>query len=375
MTSSIFFPRRSRAWPEPRTHLTASTMLVFPEPLGPTIAVTPPSNRISVGRANVLKPSRFSERRNKFASGYQRWRCRYRGRRRPEAQHVEHLFQRLSELAAPPWRRRDGVRYGFGRWRRSGLCRHRNHLYRYRLLHRLCRLFRRSRGRGCRLGSRRPGRAWGSRRTSGLHRLHKGSRACTSNQALERDLRCLLPRLLLRRAVPGAKRLRAGEDHGRVLAMSAHPCSLAVVERGRPEAFLGNLLQPAFEVFVLRRRRQRAVAIEVVVIRSVIPCVEEDGAQHRFEHVREQRFEAAPTAFGNALAQVEVAAHIELLREERKGVRVDHRRPCLGQLALAGARGVLVEVLGRDQLEDRVAQVLQALVVARGSVGALIGDR
>src|SRR6266516_5206661 len=63
MTSSIFRPRRSRAWPEPRTHLTESTMLVLPEPLGPTIAVTPPSNRISVGRANVLKPSSCSERR------------------------------------------------------------------------------------------------------------------------------------------------------------------------------------------------------------------------------------------------------------------------------------------------------------------------
>src|ERR1700737_887688 len=65
MTSSIFRPRRSRAWPEPRTHLTASTMLVLPEPLGPTIAVTPPSKRISVGRAKVLKPNRCSERRNK----------------------------------------------------------------------------------------------------------------------------------------------------------------------------------------------------------------------------------------------------------------------------------------------------------------------
>src|SRR2546430_16706553 len=65
MTSSIFRPRRSRAWLEPRTHLTESTMLVLPEPLGPTIAVTPPSNRISVGRANVLKPRSCSERRNK----------------------------------------------------------------------------------------------------------------------------------------------------------------------------------------------------------------------------------------------------------------------------------------------------------------------
>src|SRR4029077_9000167 len=65
MTPSIFRPRRSRAWPEPRTHLMESTMLVFPEPLGPTIAVTPPSKRISVDRAKVLNPNRLSERRNK----------------------------------------------------------------------------------------------------------------------------------------------------------------------------------------------------------------------------------------------------------------------------------------------------------------------
>src|SRR5690348_10076099 len=65
MTSSILRPRRSRAWPEPRTHLMESTMFVLPEPLGPTMAVTPPSNRISVWRANVLKPRRWSERRNK----------------------------------------------------------------------------------------------------------------------------------------------------------------------------------------------------------------------------------------------------------------------------------------------------------------------
>src|SRR5437870_5596708 len=66
MTSSIFLPRMSRAWPEPSTHLMESTMFVFPEPLGPTMAVTPPSNRISVCRAKVLKPSNCREVRNKL---------------------------------------------------------------------------------------------------------------------------------------------------------------------------------------------------------------------------------------------------------------------------------------------------------------------
>ena len=65
MTSSILRPRMSFAWPEPSTHLTASTMLVLPEPFGPTIPVTPPSKRISVARANVLNPNKLSERKNK----------------------------------------------------------------------------------------------------------------------------------------------------------------------------------------------------------------------------------------------------------------------------------------------------------------------
>src|SRR5256884_4590198 len=58
----------SRAWPEPSTHLTASTMFVLPEPLGPTMAVTPPSNWISVCRAKVLKPSNCRDLRNKLAA-------------------------------------------------------------------------------------------------------------------------------------------------------------------------------------------------------------------------------------------------------------------------------------------------------------------
>src|SRR6266566_9049269 len=67
MTSSIFRLRRSRAWPEPSTHLMESTMFVLPEPLGPTMAVTPPSNWISVCRAKVLKPSNCRDLRNKLA--------------------------------------------------------------------------------------------------------------------------------------------------------------------------------------------------------------------------------------------------------------------------------------------------------------------
>jgi len=69
-----------------------------------------------------------------------------------------------------------------------------------------------------------------------------------------------------------------------------------------------------------------------------------------------------------------VLAQVQLLGQRRQRIGVDHGRADLGQLALVGARPVLVEVLGTDQLEDGVAQVLEALVVAGREVGALVGE-
>ncbi len=56
MISSIFAPRRDFADCSPSTHLIASVILLFPEPFGPTIAVTPSSNSTVVLSANDLKP-------------------------------------------------------------------------------------------------------------------------------------------------------------------------------------------------------------------------------------------------------------------------------------------------------------------------------
>src|SRR6266571_821547 len=95
MTSSIFLLRRSRAWPEPRTHLTESTMFVLPEPFGPTMAVTPPSNWISVCRAKVLKPSNCRDLKNKLAG-----RLADVGAVRPPATTGCLLLERFAELPA-----------------------------------------------------------------------------------------------------------------------------------------------------------------------------------------------------------------------------------------------------------------------------------
>src|SRR3954469_16839707 len=64
MTSSIFSPRRLLALCSPRTQVMASATLLLPQPLGPTIAVTPRSKASSARSEKDLKPeiSRRSRR-------------------------------------------------------------------------------------------------------------------------------------------------------------------------------------------------------------------------------------------------------------------------------------------------------------------------
>src|SRR5204862_7136490 len=60
MTSSIFPPRNNRGDCSPSTQRTASEMFDLPQPLGPTIAVTPASNGSSTPPANDLNPDSSS---------------------------------------------------------------------------------------------------------------------------------------------------------------------------------------------------------------------------------------------------------------------------------------------------------------------------
>jgi len=61
MTSSIAWPRRLLADCSPSTHNTASEMLDFPDPFGPTMTVTPGSRDRTVRSAKDLKPLSMSD--------------------------------------------------------------------------------------------------------------------------------------------------------------------------------------------------------------------------------------------------------------------------------------------------------------------------
>ena len=175
--------------------------------------------------------------------------------------------------------------------------------------------------------------------------------------------------------MPGPERVGAAVHDGRVLALPAAAGAHAVVVGRDAVALLDDLLQPSLVVLVLDRLRQRPEAVQVVVVGRVVPGVEEDGAQHRLEGVGEQRLQAAAAALGDALAQVQEVPEPELLAQGRQGVGVDHGGAQLRHLALAGARPQLEQVLRRDELEHRVAEVLEPLVVARRHVRTLVGER
>ena len=131
-------------------------------------------------------------------------------------------------------------------------------------------------------------------------RLGGGRRLDRTDQALQRRPRGLLLGLLLGGAVPGAERLGAGErpptcTRGCVPDLG----TLAVVDRRLAEALLGDLLQAALEVLVLRRLRQRAVAVQVVVVGGVVAGVEEDRARAP----PRTRWRAATSGCGRRLAR------------------------------------------------------------------------
>ena len=67
ITSCIFPPRNDFADCSPKTQRTASATLLLPQPFGPTIQVTPSSNRMVVLSANDLNPKSCISRKSNIS--------------------------------------------------------------------------------------------------------------------------------------------------------------------------------------------------------------------------------------------------------------------------------------------------------------------
>jgi hypothetical protein len=102
------------------------------------------------------------------------------------------------------------------------------------------------------------------------------------------------------------------------------------------------------------------------------PAVEEDRGDHRLHRVGHDR-RLLPAA-GELLAPAEAEKLPQLERPSHGGEPglVDHRGAELREIPLAGQREVGHEVLGDEQVDDRVPQELEPLVVLRPLAPVLV---
>ena len=93
------------------------------------------------------------------------------------------------------------------------------------------------------------------------------------------------------------------------------------------------------------------------------PSILVDRSDHSLHGVGQNAFLAAATRLDLALSQPEGVPQLERLRHLGQGFLSHHRRPHPGHLALPKVGVLAEEVAGNHELQDRVAQEFQPLVV------------
>jgi prepilin-type N-terminal cleavage/methylation domain-containing protein len=94
--------------------------------------------------------------------------------------------------------------------------------------------------------------------------------------------------------------------------------------------------------------------------------IEVDGAENRFENLAKQPKSRARLLLDLTTAKKEQLAQAKAASPPAKRLGADERGPHRGERAFAGVRVILVQVLGHDPTDDRIAKVLEALVRAEG---------
>ena len=120
---------------------------------------------------------------------------------------------------------------------------------------------------------------------------------------------------------------------------------------------------------LLQRRPNRAFDERSCLLHA---SVEKDGPDDGFEGSAEQRRAVAAAALLLAKAQSQVAAEVDSAGEVGQRLRAHQRRPQGGQFALVHLGKAMIEVTGHDEVDHRVAQKLQPLVVLGGEAGVLV---
>ena len=90
--------------------------------------------------------------------------------------------------------------------------------------------------------------------------------------------------------------------------------------------------------------------------------VDIDRAEHRLQHIGQQRRPVPPAGFFLPLAEQNVASQVQGLGDAHQPGFADDPGPEFGQFALRRIRITMVQVVAYHQAQDRVAEQFQALV-------------
>ena len=141
---------------------------------------------------------------------------------------------------------------------------------------------------------------------------------------------------------------------------------------GRREiALLGNLLEPALVVVVRPRLHVDEAAAENA-IGGPISLIQENGPDDRLKGVGQDGLQRSGTRLVGALAQQQVIAQTEPRSESGQALGIHHGRAQAGELTFIGRAVGVKEVLRRNQLQDRIAQILQPFVVGQAALRVLV---
>ena len=143
-------------------------------------------------------------------------------------------------------------------------------------------------------------------------------------------------------------------------AGGSHP-----VPRRRAGAVLGDLLELPLVVLVAPVG-EVADVLDEDPGRNPESLIEEDRPDERLKRVREQRRKPRRARLGRAPAEQQGLTELEPLRQPGERHGVDESCPQLRQLAFVVFGKPLEEVLTRDELEDRISEILEPLVVVAG---------
>ncbi|MNN12499.1 hypothetical protein D3C81_1254930 [compost metagenome] len=142
---------------------------------------------------------------------------------------------------------------------------------------------------------------------------------------------------------------------------------------------LQELLQAGFRILVGIDQGQ---LVEIgcqpgqhAIARRLHAGVQVDGADQRFGGVGQDRLAAETAALQLARAQAQVFAQVKASGQYRQGLALDQPRAQARQLAFAGLGEALEQRFTGDEVEDRIAEELEAFVVAPGKTAVRQGQQ